>query len=581
MLYTYNTLNKEYFKSGRYVEFEAYPSEITTNISKYLKEGTKLVYVPKFYKVKLLHQLNNGYLDLTKDVWVKFTNVLRTTAFWFSNPSFIYYCPSQYKGKLVSSLEIEDLYKFSLFGLPEISLNNDMSYKFSVSVDALAQNSNDSSIKIDTGVITIPQLRLETWFDDPTVVTTKYERTASLYSPIAIYTIGDIVFDDNRDYYKNLTGVNSSDLLDSNWEPYPEYMSVDNIDSSKANTLINYRITPVLGTLGNSALYEGTTKNGVPKDLPDEFIEKYSIVGSRRISTEYDNITFKKVNNNYGCDLTRGVKIYNEYILTNSIGLYLDNNLEISEIPYIFLRQGTASQTPNSVIINSYNVVNKKPDLIFPAVTVIDDFILELFKITEVEENSLDCVQVTYQTLNINFNINMSPLTQVKMYQDGELIYSLTNVSLPGVYALIASNKSTTIQVTRPGYHNISQTIGPISEETTVNLAFIANVAISSNIDTYKLVWKGQGENLPSFTTSIEYNLDTNGTPHYYLAQLFSWSAVLMETPSFDVATYGSLYGATLTQSGIVDVPSGLYLNVVFGQCATYEGTIFNKIINW
>ena len=556
MLYKYNTLNKEYFKSGRYVEFETYPTEVTTYISKYIKGDSGLIYYPKFYKVKLLHQLNNGYLDLTKDVWTKFTNVTRSSEYWFSNPNFIYYCPSQYKGRLVSSLEIEDLYKFSLYGIPDIDRNENSSFKFSINITGISQDPTKihNGIEITPETISIKRVRLEYWFDDPT-------------NPQTIY--GDI-------------GVNNPEYpVPLELREYNSYLAVDNIDEAKINTIINYRITPVLSTVGGSSLYEGTTKNGVAKDLPDEFINKYTITGSMRLSTQYDNVVFKKVATNFSCDLVRGVKIYNEYILTNKNGLPLDENLELSEVPYIFLREGTAIKTPNAIIINSYTVINKKPNLIFPAVTEFNEFILELFKITEVEESSIDCVPVTYQTLNINFNINMSPLTVVKMYQDGDLIYSLTNVSLPGVYALIASNKSTTIQVTRPGYKNISEVLSPISQETTITLAFIANVGISSNIDTYKLSWKGQGENLPTFSSNIPYMLHTNTLPEYS-TNLFSVSTQLRETPAFDVTTYGSLINATLAQDvSIVDVPGGTYFNVISGQCATYQGTIFNKTINW
>lgn len=579
LLYTYSTLNKEYFKSGRYVEFEVPITEVTTNVSRYEKEGSYTRFIPKFYKVKLFHQLNNGYLDLTTDVWTQFLTTTRTTKYWFNNAAFLYYCPTQYKGKLVSSLEIEDLYKFSLYGLPNITLNNDASYKFYVEIDALAQNLDDTNLRLETGAITIPKIKLETWYEGSDNITTKYEYTASLYSTTSTYIINNIVYiidviSKKRIYYKNISGTNNPDLGNIiDWTPYFDYLSVNNIPSDKKNTIIHYKMTPVLSTLGDTTLYEGD------KDLPIEFIDKYTIEGTRRITTEYDNITFKRVNNNYNCDIVNGTKTYNEYILTNTSGIYLNANLETSDTPLIFLKEGSAAQSPLAVIITSYTVNNKRPTLILPLTTIVDDFILSLFKIIEVEEASQDCVVITYPTLTLNFNIPLSLTTEVKVFQNGELVYSLTNSTLSIISFDIASNIYTTIQVVRTGYRPIVSGFSGISINTSLNLGFIADVKVTV-IDTYyKLIWQSYfTENLPVIS-QVQYFL--TGETLSSNVDLIQSSSIKYETQALNISTYGNFMNALLTQVGAVDIAGGTYFNIDAGKCAIFQGTILNKLITW
>jgi hypothetical protein len=68
-LYKYSVINTTDFKTGRYIVFNNSLAVHAENISQGV-EGIQ--FVPKFYKVKLYHQLNNGYLDLTQDIWSKY-----------------------------------------------------------------------------------------------------------------------------------------------------------------------------------------------------------------------------------------------------------------------------------------------------------------------------------------------------------------------------------------------------------------------------------------------------------------------------------------------------------------------------
>jgi hypothetical protein len=77
-LYKKVIINDAFFKTTRYVKFEELFGEgtrDTSNISGYSDPGV-IQYNPLFYKVKLYHQMDNGYLDLTDNIWVKFNEYL-------------------------------------------------------------------------------------------------------------------------------------------------------------------------------------------------------------------------------------------------------------------------------------------------------------------------------------------------------------------------------------------------------------------------------------------------------------------------------------------------------------------------
>ena len=74
LLYQPTIINNENFKSARCITFESFSDLNTSNVSfDYFSEK-----VTKFYKVKLWHQLSNGFLDLTDDVINKY-NTYRLT----------------------------------------------------------------------------------------------------------------------------------------------------------------------------------------------------------------------------------------------------------------------------------------------------------------------------------------------------------------------------------------------------------------------------------------------------------------------------------------------------------------------
>ena len=68
LLYQPTIINNEFFKSSRYIKFSNFIDIDTSNVSYYYFTQD----VIKFYKVKLWHQLSNGFLDLTSDVVSKY-----------------------------------------------------------------------------------------------------------------------------------------------------------------------------------------------------------------------------------------------------------------------------------------------------------------------------------------------------------------------------------------------------------------------------------------------------------------------------------------------------------------------------
>lgn len=111
-LFTSYVLNDTLFKAGEYATFTSV-GLVSDNITRYtylnnLRTASDI----RIYNVKLYLQLTNGFIDLTTDVWNEFAQFKGgniTNQFWFNDPDFKYYCKSNFKGKLVLSIELEDI----------------------------------------------------------------------------------------------------------------------------------------------------------------------------------------------------------------------------------------------------------------------------------------------------------------------------------------------------------------------------------------------------------------------------------------------------------------------------------------
>lgn len=116
-LFTSNVLNNYIFKAGEYAVFEGTDLDLA-NVTRYRYSGNLRISANlRIYNVKLYLQLTNGFIDLTTDVWneyARFKGGTLNDQFWFNDPTFKYYCKSNFKGKLIMSVELEDLPLFKL-----------------------------------------------------------------------------------------------------------------------------------------------------------------------------------------------------------------------------------------------------------------------------------------------------------------------------------------------------------------------------------------------------------------------------------------------------------------------------------
>lgn len=131
LLYETVLLNDYSFKTGGYATFNNLNADSVEHLQippSKDSEGRKGI-----YRVRLIHQLNNGSFDLTEDVWEKFfehkENSGTEKIHWIDSvdgdKTFKYLCPNQYKGKLAIIVELDEppVFEFSL--LPTIELKED------------------------------------------------------------------------------------------------------------------------------------------------------------------------------------------------------------------------------------------------------------------------------------------------------------------------------------------------------------------------------------------------------------------------------------------------------------------------
>lgn len=122
-------INDELFVAGRYIKFNT--DNILndlTNFSTYtLVEGV-LTKQPKLYDLKLIQKLDNGYIDLTENIWKKYLNSSGSNH-WFNNSTFKYFCPNNFKGKLAVRFEVVPM---TTFERVKVSIDSDRKFRTEV-----------------------------------------------------------------------------------------------------------------------------------------------------------------------------------------------------------------------------------------------------------------------------------------------------------------------------------------------------------------------------------------------------------------------------------------------------------------
>jgi len=400
-LYKYSVINTTDFKTGRYIIFNNSLTIHTENISQGIVDYSEITFVPKFYRVKLYHQLNNGYLDLTQDIWLKYNHYknfqINVGEYWFNDNNFRYYCPSQYKGKLALSLEIEDLKIFKVIDVPTINLSEFVGDPhIPILLTTVLPTTTD--VLSTTDPTTTEELTTDE-FTTETLVPQNYYSFSLTLQGIAQKSINLVTGD------VKITKAKVKIYLDKSTEIYDEWNVefTDNLASyiiynisgtNYNNKLLEYVITPILSLEGFSDEY-------TEDDLPKEFLDKYTIHGSILINTSYDNIKF--IPQNDIC--INGNMLYQEYWLQNNNGEFLDYELKVTDISnaYIFLLNGLnnsyAEAFGTPTIINYFTIgENNKALIVEPLNTNIDEYILQLFQQQIVLAPSQYCQEIPTTT---------------------------------------------------------------------------------------------------------------------------------------------------------------------------------------
>ena len=309
-IYKSTVINQNDFKTGRYITFTSTSSNNFENITNYQ--------VTKIYNVKLYHQLENGTLDLTNDVWEKFNDHKSKTGdsaiHWLSSTTFKYYCPTQFKGKLLLQVILDEPEYFKLTGMPEISFVDSSdsesmtqySHKIVFTLDWI--NSNNISIDLD-------QNSIELRDSNGSIISAKVsinEKVITTYIPYKV-----------------------SDALNNNLIPH---------------NVILYKITPKF-------YYNGTQ---LGSEVTPTFENKYIVQGTRILEQKYNEIYFNLANSS--C-VGNNTKEYKNVILYNRDSR-LDWNLEPSEKEYVFIKQGTMLDSENQVKLGEFIIENNLPKLV-------------------------------------------------------------------------------------------------------------------------------------------------------------------------------------------------------------------------
>ena len=132
LLYETVLLNDYSFKTGGYAMFNNLNADSVEHLQ--IPPSKDSAGRKGMYRVRLIHQLNNGSFDLTEDVWEKFfehkENSGTEKIHWIDSvdgdKTFKYLCPNQYKGKLAIIVELDEppVFEFSLLPTIELKENN-------------------------------------------------------------------------------------------------------------------------------------------------------------------------------------------------------------------------------------------------------------------------------------------------------------------------------------------------------------------------------------------------------------------------------------------------------------------------
>lgn len=465
ILYNSKIINNGEFRAGTYVDFTVMnPATIdVSNVSYYSYNNSQ---VPtehkKVYKVKLLQQLTNGYIDLTSQVWLQFAkfkgytlNETGTPEYWFQDPNFKFYCPNNYKGKLAIVTELEPLNSFRITkSLIEFS-SGVYTLTFGVTID------NPSALNID-------RVKFEYWVDG----VAKPAKVESFVNNVATIEI-----------------------------EHNQYINPDNPGHIEKLT---YQITP----LEVSAIGTEDYTNGV---LPVEYITKnnYILSGTRLLTTKYDNIELVAIEDQLVCDIAYNGDAYaNKLILQDKQGNTLDpETLTGSEYEYYF-RLDSGIYPADQYSMGTYTMDPDTKLAVFKEwetdKRAFGETILipKLQSISLLHKNIERCNKVL---LTIKTSKILSPGTasSVTVTQGGVTLPMTRSTTELNTYTLLISPNTTFTVTASYGSEGTANTnsgtvVNGISNNSTFNLAIIPRVEVykslitnngSEETNTYLFYW--------------------------------------------------------------------------------------------
>ena len=463
-LYSPKAINKSIFQAGAYVTFQNIGDsgggyDFTEISHREFRETTLWTIVPKIYKVRLLHQLTNGFIDLTDDVWQKYAEyVYETTGlalnddvihnpikFWFSDSNFKYYCPHNYKGKLAMTVELENLDVFEVDPITiEVSGPN-----YTLTLPIRLENSTHWMNNLTPSVTIAYTLN----GDEPNlnVITTDniilYNQTLTLVSHVGTIMI-------------SLPYANKGKTF--KYKVVPEFT----FGSNKYTPIANY--------------------------FPQQFIDAHTIYGAELIRTKYDDYTILREFG--GCDpdpYGMGYWIYD--FLTLKKGLdFVDNTLTVtSGDKYCFQRVGTSLPSGyHSLGTFIVDTNNKAANLTYNISLPLSNqaYFTELIHNTIVREESSICNTLVPLIIKVNKDFGQDVpvyVIQGSKIISGARIHDQTTELKYNF--LIQASTSFTIKAKQDtpelinGITSINLTHSGIATSTIINFGIITNVYVKNN----------------------------------------------------------------------------------------------------
>lgn len=286
----------------------------------------------KIYRVVVMQKINNGFRNLTEEIWDQYARYLRSTQAvvsinssghsnsWLADPNFKFYAPDNYTGDLFILTELEPFDSFN--------------------VGYVVSEGTTSNIKV---TFTLNYVNNTAW------------------NPVGCPKYVDIVV--SKSGIPNFNPTESDDfLLFTN-------VAVNDIENRKEvyinvpndynGFILNYKIRQLF-TFGVSCTAVAFN------EFPEDFVNKHTISGQIKVITNTGNYILAPDMQYAICDGTAQL-LTSFSVIDRTTGKYINNNWEVSDTPFSFCLAGSdAAQNAvnllgtyevNSQTLNPFNII--------------------------------------------------------------------------------------------------------------------------------------------------------------------------------------------------------------------------------